>query len=1698
MENRLNREGDVLQDHWYLVDTHGQKFRLPKTMLFLGREECDVVLASQSVDKRHAVLTFDLYLNKFKVKDLSTTNGTYVNNSRIAEQEYVTLHHMDSIRLGHDTMMYHIEQGSQITNQGGQLPDPQFVPSWVTRHSQDPASVHVHAHAMAECQELHYIGLYGWFPTLGCIAEQNIEHTCSLNTESKGNKEETVDHEIQRHSPHQPHHQHYHSRTNEQQVPELSKSKTAVPRSPKNHHSIEQEDIHQNPVSQTNKNNQEQIANQEQDSISTSNIDDSDNIPVMGRNTWPRKRVRQVAHVGSLFNPEPQEKSDLNISEARPAGKLASAYIVSFDDSVCNGSSGAAAVEAQRRLRGNRASELATVKKGTPLYGQPDWWGDANDPDSSSSATKINGEKTESRSTRPASLHLVEENGAAASSTKTRSATVTAMDSERVKYAEPTYMEIPIKDEDHPNCPKELQTPSKSVSSSLSRDSLSNSPEIKPPVSSNKAIKSHSPSADLNSSMSFTIDFDDPEHPPKKTMNICSSLSEFVPSKIRKNFRERKAQSSKASSKESTPSKNSEERELSPLHYQKLDEIQSQVFEKKGKSSRLSSTHATIGTSLRSPNLEDIDRLSEFSEDRRSNERDGDKTKKTVSSKSPQILKMGKTAKSSFLTAGMTTAASSSLYSSPASYLFDKMFETGSSTSASSDKEMSPEQTLYKEAAGHDRSSKGSMPHPERELVRPVVDSITTGKTTVTTTTKLSSCKEATIKKKHPVMSASDNDLLITEDAVDSGDRISKDDKEDKVSEAGTYTIEADVKDGEEEEEEARKRIDKVFGVDVDDFTSDKPTVNPLRLASPGGYDNVYEDYDNAGEKTPLDENGSAPIEDDLTLEYDDDDDDDENNEDLEQNSAMPHSDGVQTWVKQLAALSHKSSGHLAELAKNTKEDNEPSLSKKPPQGLNRKRPGTGRKLPSIPTDKSPVSSEHSSFVGDHDRSVEDMRHERTPDLCGSKLNGTSAVNGRSPRISSQAYSRSRIGSNGYQDNDSLTNVTMSSPSTSARSRSSVDTELLLQDTETVMAAMEARIVYKSSHDNKRSQSTESDTDVSSTVALVNGDEHYVKPTLYKSPRDALSKRQQKDSPAKTLNHASSTPPAAPGKKMVGRSYSQTVASRSRSMASPRSITSVTSANTGRKSLISDVLAGRRDSFDNDSIISDVSSDTGDGSFSRSSSKGKGNITMTKPNRAFQLRRARADSFDEPSTPRSGKSLKSGTSSSSIRSSSVHSTTRTRSLIETQRSEATSLGAQIVRKSRVNNTLESVQKANSNSNISSNMNNKLGQKMQRASSLTMAHQSAMTAAKREPTPKSHIRTTPTGLTRSGLAITGLSSRSQSQPGSRSNSPKNAERLAWKRRKEYDPRKAVAEAKAKVKEPGVTMRPKPSASANIRRRMIRSASFTDSHKLALSMQSATSSTQDFTSLESSSHQEGPRRAFIPFQGSLRSERSHHSADEDDSLVSANTTQDSSRSLISLSAAQQIKSAFTPPLLRSKTISPDVSPLRHTLSLHLRNSMSDVDTNFSTLSLVRNSDPRDSPATTVDTSPQASYDSLIVSSLYQISLKLKTTLDKLVDKLRDQNRLNTTPSPYDDYLPDSSRSEMPAWKTASPELAGILKHLRTSERSVHMINSVLFPDDERTQQIKQIRSQMAVFVPIEQPRPEENECASPEMEELSGQF
>ncbi|CAG5117944.1 unnamed protein product, partial [Candidula unifasciata] len=446
-------------------------------------------------------------------------------------------------------------------------------------------------------------------------------------------------------------------------------------------------------------------------------------------------------------------------------------------------------------------------------------------------------------------------------------------------YLNPTYMEIPIKENDSPkgnNKSKDIPTPAKSITSSLSRDSLSLSPELKQPNQTAKMYRS--PNLEGNSSLSFTIDLDGPEHPLKKSLSIGTSISEFMPSKIRKNFRERKAITSKTGSKESTPSKHSEERELSPLCHQKLDEIPSLLAEGKGRP-WLASIQATAGSSsLRSPNLEEIDRFSDFSDERNSLERDTDRRmKRATSSKHPQVTSKPVSAPGvrshSRSPAGAANSVSMSHYSDPTCYLIERMLEGGSADPLHADKQQSPETKMYREAVIYDRTLDG-RPLTDKSLLRPVIDAQPYPPAAATKFVK----KTALSKPAQPVMSHDsqladhDDDLQIVEDIPDCDHEAEgKDDKEDKVSEAGTYTIEADLKEGKEEEQEARKRIDQVFGVDLDSFSTEQPVIDPLRLASPGGYDNVY-DMSDDGERTPLDESNLSPGEDgetDLTLDDD-------------------------------------------------------------------------------------------------------------------------------------------------------------------------------------------------------------------------------------------------------------------------------------------------------------------------------------------------------------------------------------------------------------------------------------------------------------------------------------------------------------------------------------------------------------------------------------------------------------------------------------------------------------------------------------------------------------------------------------------------------------------------------------------------------------------------------------------------------------
>ncbi|XP_040188620.1 centrosomal protein of 170 kDa protein B isoform X2 [Rana temporaria] len=95
---------------WFLVSSSGMRHRLPREMIFVGRDDCELMLQSRSVDKQHAVINYDSEKDEHRVKDLGSLNGTFVNDVRIPDQKYITLKLNDAIRFGYDINMYVLEQ----------------------------------------------------------------------------------------------------------------------------------------------------------------------------------------------------------------------------------------------------------------------------------------------------------------------------------------------------------------------------------------------------------------------------------------------------------------------------------------------------------------------------------------------------------------------------------------------------------------------------------------------------------------------------------------------------------------------------------------------------------------------------------------------------------------------------------------------------------------------------------------------------------------------------------------------------------------------------------------------------------------------------------------------------------------------------------------------------------------------------------------------------------------------------------------------------------------------------------------------------------------------------------------------------------------------------------------------------------------------------------------------------------------------------------------------------------------------------------------------------------------------------------------------------------------------------------------------------------------------------------------------------
>ncbi|XP_077476813.1 centrosomal protein of 170 kDa protein B isoform X4 [Stigmatopora argus] len=95
---------------WFLVSSLGTRHRLPREMIFVGRDECELMLQSRSVDKQHAVINYDPNADEHMVKDLGSLNGTFVNDLRIPDQTYITLKLSDVIRFGYDAHVYILEK----------------------------------------------------------------------------------------------------------------------------------------------------------------------------------------------------------------------------------------------------------------------------------------------------------------------------------------------------------------------------------------------------------------------------------------------------------------------------------------------------------------------------------------------------------------------------------------------------------------------------------------------------------------------------------------------------------------------------------------------------------------------------------------------------------------------------------------------------------------------------------------------------------------------------------------------------------------------------------------------------------------------------------------------------------------------------------------------------------------------------------------------------------------------------------------------------------------------------------------------------------------------------------------------------------------------------------------------------------------------------------------------------------------------------------------------------------------------------------------------------------------------------------------------------------------------------------------------------------------------------------------------------
>ncbi|CAD5121899.1 DgyrCDS10360 [Dimorphilus gyrociliatus] len=176
----LNEEEDGLmpeESDWFLVDVASadrRGLRLPvdpPTLLFLGSSpSCDIQLLTESIEKKHSVLTYDIYHRKFKVKDLNSKAGTFVNGSAICSSTFSLLNNNDTLQIGNDPSLFRMEQHIRREQPKPSEQETHSRQVWTNQHRMHPNvqyPTHYFTQRPAECS--------------GCLAENRLQHTCGAN-----------------------------------------------------------------------------------------------------------------------------------------------------------------------------------------------------------------------------------------------------------------------------------------------------------------------------------------------------------------------------------------------------------------------------------------------------------------------------------------------------------------------------------------------------------------------------------------------------------------------------------------------------------------------------------------------------------------------------------------------------------------------------------------------------------------------------------------------------------------------------------------------------------------------------------------------------------------------------------------------------------------------------------------------------------------------------------------------------------------------------------------------------------------------------------------------------------------------------------------------------------------------------------------------------------------------------------------------------------------------------------------------------------------------------------------------------------------------------------------------------------------------------------------------------------------------------